>query len=127
MLFRSDTRELAVFVRALAEARVVPQPQLDEMFEWRFRSLDPARHSPGFIGYGLGVEARDIDGVLLRGHRGHWGAWMHVDPVSGLTLTGTINQADRRPDRVVQAVTSAVRVSGLGDERVDWRQVRGTR
>ena len=41
---------------------------------------------------------RDATGFLLRGHRGHWGALMHVDPVTGLTITGTINQSNRRPD-----------------------------
>lgn len=109
----SDTGDLARFARALVRGEVVPQPWLDEMLEYRFRTLDPARHSEGFLGYGCGVEAREYDGFLLRGHRGHWGAWMHVDPVSGLTITGTIDQADRRPDRVVQGVTAAVRRSGL--------------
>ena len=108
-----DTRELAVFARALAEGRVVPQPQLDEMFEWRFRTLDPARHSPGFIGYGFGVEARDIDGVLLRGHRGHWGAWMHVNPASGATITGTVNDAQRPPHEIVIDTVRALVRAGL--------------
>ena len=108
-----DTRELAVFARALAEGRVVPQPQLDEMFEWRFRTLDPARHSPGFIGYGFGVEARDIDGVLLRGHRGHWGAWMHVNPSSGVTITGTVNDAQRPPHEIVIDTVRALVRAGL--------------
>ena len=123
----SDVDDLATFAQALVAGDAVESASLPEMLRYDFRALDPAQHSPGFLGYGFGVEARDYDGFLLRGHRGHWGAWMHVDPVSGLTVTGTINQADRRPDRVVQAVTAAVRASGLGDGRVDWRQVRGTR
>ena len=109
----SDTDDLAVFARALATGTVVPQPELDQMLEFRFRTLDPAKHSPGFLGYGMGVEARDVDGVLLRGHRGHWGAWMHVDPATGLTITGTINQADRRPDRVVQGAVDALQRVGI--------------
>jgi hypothetical protein len=54
---------------------------------------------------------------------------MHIDPVSGLTVTGTINQAERRPDRIVQAVTAAVRSSGLADGGgdIDWRTLRGVR
>lgn len=109
----ADTDDLAAFVQALAAGRVVTGAWLDEMLEYRFRTLDPERHSPGFLGYGFGVEARESDGFLLRGHRGHWGVWMHIDQVSGLTITGTINQADRRPDRVVLGVTAAVRRSGL--------------
>jgi D-alanyl-D-alanine carboxypeptidase len=108
-----DTRELAVFARALAAGQVVPQPQLDEMFEWRFRTLDPARHSPGFLGYGFGVEARDIDGVLLRGHRGHWGAWMHVHPATGTTITGTVNDARRPPHEIVIETVRALVHAGL--------------
>lgn len=108
-----DVDDLAAFAQALVAGRLVDGAALDEMLEYRFRTLDPALHSPGFLGYGFGIEARQYDGFLLRGHRGHWGAWMHVDPVSGLTITGTINQADRRPDRVVQGVTSMVRRLGL--------------
>ncbi|MBI4934698.1 MAG: beta-lactamase family protein [Actinobacteria bacterium] len=109
----SDTDDLAAFAQALVAGRVVAEPLLHEMLEYRFRTLDPALHSPGYLGYGFGVEAREVNGFLLRGHRGHWGAWMHVDPVSGLTITGTINQSNRRPDSVVQGVTAAVRRSGL--------------
>lgn len=109
----STLDDLAVFARALVDGRVVAGPHLDEMMRYDFRTLDPARHSPGFLGYGFGVEARESDGFLLRGHRGHWGAWMHVDPVSRLTITGTINQADRRPDRVVKGVTELIRASGV--------------
>ena len=109
----SDLDELAVFGQALLGGRVVQQPWLDEMLHWRFRTLDPALHSPGYLGYGMGVEARELDGFLLRGHRGHWGAWMHVDPVTGLTITGTIDQAARPPHEIVRGVTAAVRASGL--------------
>jgi CubicO group peptidase (beta-lactamase class C family) len=47
-------------------------------------------------------------GIELRGHRGHWGVVMHVDPRSGLTVTGTINQADRRPDALLDGALAAV-------------------
>lgn len=125
----SDVDDLAVFAQALMAGEVVPAPFLAEMLRFDFRTLDPTRHSPGFAGYGFGVEARQSDGFLLRGHRGHWGAWMHIDPVSGLTVTGTISQAERRPDRIVQAVTAAVRSSGLADGGgdIDWRTLRGAR
>lgn len=126
----SDVDDLAAFAQALMAGEVVPESSLAEMLRFDFRTLDPSRHSPGFAGYGFGVEARHSDGFLLRGHRGHWGAWMHIDPASGLTVTGTINQAERRPDRIVQAVTAAVRASGLADaERrlVDWRTLRSAR
>jgi len=114
----STLDDLAVFAQALVDGRVVAPAMLDEMLRYDFRTLDPAKHSAGFLGYGFGVEARESDGFLLRGHRGHWGAWMHIDPVSRLTITGTINQADRRPDRVVQGVTAAVRAAGLHEAGV---------
>jgi D-alanyl-D-alanine carboxypeptidase len=104
----SDTTDLAVFARALVDGRLVAPPLLDEMLHWRFRTLDPALHSPGFVGYGFGVEARVREGIELRGHRGHWGVVMHVDPRSGLTVTGTINQADRRPDALLDGALAAV-------------------
>ena len=40
---------------------------------------------------------------------------MHIDPPTGLTITGTINQSSRRPDALVQSVTSLVRASGLAE------------
>lgn len=109
----SDVDELSVFARALADGRVVSKPHLDEMFDWRFRTLDPARHSPGFLGYGFGVEARDLHGLLFRGHRGHWGAWMHVHPESGITLTGTVNDAQRPPHGIVADAVGALAAAGL--------------
>lgn len=113
----SDVDQLARFAQALAGGELIAPPWLDEMFEWRFRELDPTRHSPGFVGYGFGLEARDIDGLLLRGHRGHWGAWMHVDPQSGLTITGTVNDAQRPPHHIVAEATRAVLHSGLMEHR----------
>lgn len=111
----SDTQDLATFVQALLAGRVVPRPGLDEMLHWQFRTLDPELHTPGFLGYGLGVDARASNGFLLRGHRGHWGVLMHCDPFTGLTITGTINQSDRRPEALMHGATAAVRDSGLSD------------
>lgn len=109
----STADEISVFARALATGRVVPMDLMDEMFEWRFRELDPEKHSLGFIGYSMGIEARRLHDVLLRGHRGHWGSWMHVEPLSGLTVTGTVNQAERRPDSIVSGVIESLVDSGL--------------
>jgi D-alanyl-D-alanine carboxypeptidase len=105
----SDTDDLARFVQALVAGEIVPPPLLDTMLDFGFRTLDPALHTPGYLGYAMGVDARESNGLLLRGHRGHWGAMMHVDPVSGLTITGTVNQAERRPDALMHAVTAAAR------------------
>ena len=109
----SDVDELGVFAQALVGGRIVAQPWLDQMLEWQFRTLDPERHSPGYLGYGFGVEARDVHGLLLRGHRGHWGAWMHVHPQTGLTITGTINQSNRPPHQVVLDSVAALQRAGL--------------
>ncbi len=105
----STLDELAVFGQALMGGRVVAEPQLSELLHWQFRTLDPAQHSIGYLGYGMGVEARDLGGVVFRGHRGHWGVVMHVDPVSGITITGTIDQAARRPDDLAQGAVDAIR------------------
>lgn len=104
----SDTTELAVFARALVDGTLVARPLFDEMLQWRFRTLDPTLHSPGFVGYGFGVEARVREGIELRGHRGHWGVVMHVDPRNAMTVTGTIDQADRRPDALLDGALAAV-------------------
>ena len=109
----SDVDDLARFAQALVRGELVASPWLDEMLEWRFRTLDPERHSPGYLGYGFGVEARDLHGLLFRGHRGHWGAWMHVHPESGVTVTGTFNQANRPPHAIVRDAVGAVVSRGL--------------
>ncbi|CAB4864145.1 unannotated protein [freshwater metagenome] len=111
----SDVDDLAAFAQALVAGRVVQPPLIDEMLDYRFRTLDPELHSPGYLGYGLGVDARDSEGLVLRGHRGHWGVLMHCHPASGLTITGTINQADRRPDALMRSATVAICASGLID------------
>ena len=111
----SDLDDLTVFARALVDGTLVAGRWLDELLHWEFRTLDSARHSHGFLGYSCGVEARSVHGLLMRGHRGHWGAWMHVHPESGLTVTGTINQAARRPDGIVFDAVEAVLSAGLVD------------
>lgn len=109
----SDVDDLARFAQALVAGELIASPWLDEMLEWRFRTLDPERHSPGYLGYGFGVEARDLHGLLFRGHRGHWGAWMHVHPETGITVTGTFNQANRPPHAIVRDAVGAVVSRGL--------------
>ncbi|MFN8023056.1 MAG: serine hydrolase domain-containing protein [Acidimicrobiales bacterium] len=104
----STVDELAVFAQALVDGRAVGEPQLGELLHWQFRTLDPALHSPGYLGYGMGVEARDLGGHVFRGHRGHWGVLMHRDPVSGITITGTINQSSRRPDALADGAVAAI-------------------
>lgn len=109
----STLDDLARFAQALLAGEVVQQPWLDEMLHWQFRTLDPALHSPGYLGYGFGVEARSRAGAVFRGHRGHWGVLMHLDPVSGVTITGTINQSDRRPDALFDAAVDALASRGM--------------
>jgi D-alanyl-D-alanine carboxypeptidase len=104
----STLDELSVFATSLVGDRLLDPALRDELLHWRFRTLDPTLHSPGYLGYGMGVEARDIQGHFFRGHRGHWGVVMHVDPVSGITVTGTINQAARRPDALAQGAVAAI-------------------
>ena len=105
----SDVDDLAVFAAAILDGRLVDEPWRSEMLRWDFRRLDPALHTPGYLGYAFGVDVRESNGFVLRGHRGHWGALMHRDPITGLTITGTISQAAIRPDHVMHGLTAAVR------------------
>lgn len=105
----SDVDDLAVFAAAILDGRLVDEPWRSEMLRWDFRRLDPALHTPGYLGYAFGVDVRESNGFVLRGHRGHWGALMHRDPLTGLTITGTISQAAIRPDHVMHGLTAAVR------------------
>ncbi len=105
----STLDDLAVFGQALLAGRLVAPPLLDEMMHWTFRTLDPAKHSQGYLGYGMGVEARECQGFVFRGHRGHWGVVTHVDPLTGITITGTINQSSRRPDALLDGAAAALR------------------
>ena len=108
----STAVDLATFVAALVRGDVVLRSALDEMFSYDFRTLDPERHTLGYVGYGLGVDARQSNGLELRGHRGHWGVLMHIEPSSGLVITGTINQASYRPDALMHGVTEMASTQG---------------
>lgn len=104
----STPADLEVFATALLQGRLVPPSALETMLDYRFRTLDPALHSPGFVGYGLGVEARECAGRMWRGHRGHWGVLMHIAPSDLSVITGTINRSDRRPDELMAAAAHAL-------------------
>jgi D-alanyl-D-alanine carboxypeptidase len=104
----STAGDLASFAQALVGGELVTEPLLSDMFDYEFRTLDPSQHGPGYIGYALGIDARVSGSRLLRGHRGHWGVLMHIDPTTGLTITGTINQSSRRPDSVMNGVVDIV-------------------
>lgn len=111
----STAADLARFGRALFAGALLGPSELEAMQSYEFRTLDPSRHSPGFVGYGMGLEARRYSGRLFRGHRGHWGVIFHVDPSTGLVVTGTIDQAEVRPDDLfTTAVDAADSISPPG-------------
>lgn len=116
----STTDDLAVFIQAFMRGDIVKKPVLDEMLHWQFRKLDASHSSPGFLGYGLGVYARESGGFVLRGHRGYWGVLMLLNPETGLTITGTINQTSRPTDRLVDGITAAVKdaLGGTGGSKI---------
>lgn len=105
----STAQDLARFVTALFSGELVDNAALDQMLEYNFRTLDPVKHTEGFLGYGLGIDARRSKHLVLRGHRGHWGALMHFDPASGLVITGTINQSSRFPNSLMHGVVELLR------------------
>ena len=105
----STAGDLAVFVKALFAGSLLLPAAFAEMLHYEFRTLDPARHTEGFLGYGLGIDARQSGEIVLRGHRGHWGALMHIHPESGLVITGTINQSSRFPNSLMHGVVEILR------------------
>jgi D-alanyl-D-alanine carboxypeptidase len=109
----SDIDDLARFATALFAGELVPDRQLEVMLDHGFRTFDPTRHTPGYVGYGFGLDARESGGRIWRGHRGHWGALMHVDPLSGVVLTGAVNDAERRPDGLFHGVVATLDRHGL--------------
>jgi D-alanyl-D-alanine carboxypeptidase len=104
----STAADLARFGRALFGGVLIGPSELKAMQAYEFRALDPSRHSPGFVGYGFGLEARQYGDRLFRGHRGHWGVIFHVDPGSGLVITGTVDQSEVRPDELFSRAVDAV-------------------
>lgn len=105
----STAGDLAIFVKELFAGSLLLPPALGEMLEYDFRVLDPSKHTEGFLGYGLGIDARRSGAIVLRGHRGHWGALMHIHPESGLVITGTINQSSRFPNSLMHGVVALLR------------------
>lgn len=111
----STTDDLVTFGRALFDGRLLDDHWLGTLLDHEFRSLDPDRHTAGYIGYGCGVDARLSNGRLFRGHRGHWGALLHVEPTSGLVIAGSINDAAQRPDELFHEVVAIAEGHGLLD------------
>lgn len=109
----STSADLVTFGHALFDGRLLDAPWHDELVEFRFRTLDPAQHTPGYIGYGCGVDARESNGRLFRGHRGHWGALLHVEPTSDLVISGSVNDAAWRPDELFHEVVAIADRHGL--------------
>lgn len=105
----STAQDLATFITALFNDELLAREALDEMLAYDFRTLDPAQHTEGYLGYGLGIDARRSGPLVLHGHRGHWGALMHIHPESGLVVTGTINQSSRFPNSLMHGVVSLLR------------------
>lgn len=122
----STAADLARFGRALFEGGLLGPSQLEAMQSYEFRTLDPSRHSPGFVGYGMGLEARRYRGRLFRGHRGHWGVIFHVDPRTGLVVTGTIDQADVRPDDLFARAVDAADLASPPVDALVGRQAAAT-
>lgn len=112
----STTADLVIFGHGLFDGRLLGGPWLDVAADYGFRTLDPARHTPGYVGYGCGIDARESNGLVWRGHRGNWGALLHVEPRSGVVITGSVNDAAHRPDGLFHEVVEiAVRHGLTGD------------
>ncbi len=80
----STGRDLAVFVRALLEGRIIGSVSLAEMVEFS------AATDLGEVGQrcGLGIFESVIDGVRRIGHEGFWGVWMYHYPDHDITVAG---------------------------------------
>ncbi|KAI9019132.1 beta-lactamase/transpeptidase-like protein [Hyaloraphidium curvatum] len=109
----STVDDLAAFVVALLGGKVVPEPLLTEMLHWRFREFDAAEMQlrAGTLGYGLGVIAREYDGMVFLGHTGYWGVVMYMHRETGVVLTATINQTERSTDGLIRGAVAAVKAA----------------
>lgn len=84
----SSTRDLARFVRALADGSLFHDPaSLAAMQDW-------VPTGENGIQYGLGLFQVDLGGGMgsIWGHDGYGNAWMYYWPKHDVTFTGTLNQ-----------------------------------
>ena len=98
----STTADLAAFLRALVEGRLVSASSWHEMTRWL---SGPEGY---YDQYGLGVGRYNLGDAQLIGHHGIWGAFAFWAPELEASITGTVSTAriDRRP--LLKAVVTAL-------------------
>jgi D-alanyl-D-alanine carboxypeptidase len=99
----STAADLAAFLRALAEGKLVSALAWSEMTRWQ---SGPAGY---YDDYGLGLGRYQFPKAQVVGHHGIWGAFAFWSPELDAIITGTVNtgRVDRRPllGAVVRALT----------------------
>lgn len=90
----STAADLERFVRAVVAGELLSPGAVAELLRAEPGRIGAHDGRHGLVGYGLGIEARQLGGRCVRGHLGMWGAFMYVDPETTTTFTGTVNRSD---------------------------------
>ena len=97
----STLEDIQRFLRGLFHCRLFDRIDTLDQF------LGTHRVREGFY-YGMGVGRKQLHGLNLWGHLGHWGSFMYYCPEQRLSMTGTLNydRADHNAfiERVLQAI-----------------------
>ena len=103
----TSTGDLAAFVRALLEGRVLEKNSTLETM----RTTQPVANS---MNYRIGLDALDVDGRLGLGHTGFWNTFAYHFPDIDLTVAGSINQVQGpRGSRLAEAVVKELLAAGF--------------
>lgn len=108
----SDARDLALFVRALVDGRILEPGARQFMLRVAAEVADATPQA----GYARGIQRVQVAGTACWGHDGFSGAFMLHGPALGITVAGSINATEfvGAPPSMAVAVELLRRVAALG-------------
>lgn len=108
----SDARDLALFVRALVDGRILEPGARQFMLRVGAEVADATPQA----GYARGIQRVQVAGTACWGHDGFSGAFMLHGPALGITVAGSINATEfvGAPPSMAVAVELLRRVAALG-------------
>lgn len=108
----SDARDLALFVRALVDGRILESGARQLMLRVATEVADATPPA----GYARGIQRVQVAGTACWGHDGFSGAFMLHGPALGITVAGSINATEfvGAPPSMAVAVELLLRVAALG-------------
>ncbi|GMV48104.1 MAG: serine hydrolase [Pseudomonadota bacterium] len=108
----SDARDLALFVRALVDGRILEPGARQFMLRVAAEVADATPPA----GYARGIQRVQVAGTACWGHDGFSGAFMLHGPALGITVAGSINATEfvGAPPSMAVAVELLRRVAALG-------------